>query len=112
VSGTTFHKHQQIDTMQNLNLSLRFNIKTNPDFIKQIIDFIKEELTYLAKGPEEEEYIYNHQKYMRYVDSLEKILLSLSILFNYEEIQKTFNYIIYIHIPYFIFGFYLERFNI
>ena len=108
VSGTTFHKHQQIDTMQNLNLSLRFNIKTNPDFIKQIIDFIKEELTYLAKGPEEEEYIYNHQKYMRYVDSLEKILLSLSILFNYEEIQKTFNYIIYIYIPYFIFGFYFR----
>ena len=108
VNGTTFHKNQQIDTIQNLYLSLRFNIKTNPDFIKQIIDFIKEELTYLAKGPDEKEYIYNHQHYMRYVDSIEKIFLSLSILFNYEEIQKTFKYIIYIYFPYFIFGFYFR----
>ena len=46
---------------------------------------------------------------MRYVNLLGKILLSLSILFNYNEIKQTFKYIIYIFLPYFSFGFYFRN---
>ena len=109
INGVTFHKHQLIDTLQNINLSLRFLIRANNSNFNQIIEYIKNELTYLARGPLDNEYIYNHQDmHMRYVNLLEKILLSLSILFNYDEIEDTFKYIIYIFLPYFIFGFYFR----
>ena len=108
INGTYFHKQQQIDNLKNINLSLRFISKTNPLLIKQIITFINNELINLGKGPEPNEYIYSHTDYMRYVDSFEKILLSLLILFNYEEIEETFKYIIYIYLPYFAFGFYFR----
>ena len=108
LNGTYFHKQQQIDNLQNINLSLRFIAKTNPLYIKQIITFIKTELTNLVEGPDKKEYIFSHTEYMRYVHSLEKVLLSLSILFNYEEFQETLKYIIYIYLPYFVFGFYFR----
>ena len=111
INGTTFHKHQQIDTLQNIILSLRFIAKTNKSNISEIIKYIKNELTNLINGPDNNKkiYIFNYNEYMRYVNLLEKILLSLSILFNYDEIKQTFKYIIYIFLPYFSFGFYFRN---
>ena len=107
LNTTTFHKQQQIDTFQNIILSLRFIIKANPFYIDQIIKFIRDELENLAKGPNKD-YIFQHTDYMKYANSLEKILLSLSILFNYDEMKDTFKYIIFIYLPYFAFGFYFR----
>jgi hypothetical protein len=49
---------------------------------------------------------------MFYVNLFEKILFSLSILFDYEELRKTFIYLIYIFLPYFAFGNYLKHLSI
>ena len=106
-NATTFHKQQQIDTFQNIILSLRFIIKANPFYIEQIIKFIREELENLLKGPNKD-YIFQHTDYMKYANSLEKILISFSILFNYDEMKEAFKYIIYIYLPYFTFGFYFR----
>ena len=105
--GTTFHKRQQIYILQNIILSIRFQIKSNGYFIHEIIKYIKKELTNLAMGIKEKEYVYGHKDiYMHYSDLFEKILLSLSILFDYDEMKETFKYILYIILPYFTFGFY------
>ena len=108
INGTTFHKLQQIDTIQNIILSLRLIIRINSSYINQIIHYINCELTNLVNGPNNE-YIFNHTEFMRYADLLEKILLSLIILFDYEEIEESFKYIIYIFLPYFSFGFYFRE---
>jgi hypothetical protein len=109
-NGTTFHKYQQIDTLQNLHLCLRIAIKILNNFdVIEIIQYIKDTLIDLAKGPIENEYIYDKEySYMYYIITLEKILFSLSILFDYEEMQEIFKYIIYIFLPYFTFGYYFR----
>ena len=105
INGTTFHKQQQIDTIQNIILSLRYITKANSFYITQIIKYIKDELEKLSKGPNNEN-LYKNSNYMCYANSFETILLSLSILFNYDQMHETFKYIIYIYLPYFVFGFY------
>ena len=60
-------------------------------------------------GIKEKEYVYGHRDaYMHYSDLFEKILFSLSILFDYDEMKETFKYILYIILPYFTFGFYYK----
>ena len=112
IDGTTFHKHQQIDTMQNIILSLRYltNIKYLNE--KEIINYIKKELASLLKGPDLNEIIILKYEDMYYVNKFEKILLSLSILFDYEEQIETFKYIIYIFLPYMAFGYYLRYLSV
>ena len=109
--GTTFHKQQQIDNMKNLILSLRVIISTSKDCQKEdIAEYIKETLLKLAKGPEEEIYLYQYEdSYMHYLNLFEKIVLSLIILFDYDEIKELFNHIIYIFLPYICFGIYYEE---
>ena len=46
---------------------------------------------------------------MHYIILFEKIILSLQILFDYEELKQTFKYILYIFLPYFCFGLYLKN---
>ena len=107
VDGTTFHKNQMIDNMQNLVLSLRFITKTNILDINQIIKYIQSEL--LALCSNQNKYIYNYNdKQMHYVNLFEKILLSLSILFDYDEMEEIFKYVLYIFLPYFSIGFYFR----
>jgi len=107
INATTFHKHQQIDNMQNIVLSLRFIIKNSNYDKSQVVNYIKDKIKKLAEGPNYNEYIYNHNdSYMYYANLLEKILLSLSILFDYYEIKETFKYIIYVFLPYFCCGYY------
>ena len=109
--GTTFHKLQQIDNIKNLILSLRLIFYNSQDSNKKdIIEFIKETLIKLANGPEEKVFCYNyHDSYMHYYYLFEKIILSMEILFDYEEIKKTFKYILYIFLPYFCFGLYYKK---
>ena len=107
VDGTIFHKHQQIDNTQNIVLSLRFIIKNSSYDESQVINYIKDNIKKLAEGPNNNEYMYNKiDSYMNYANLLEKILLSLSILFDCNEMEETFKYIIYIFLPYFCFGYY------
>ena len=105
--GSTFHRHQQIDTIQNIILSLRYLTKINYLSKKQIINFIKNELLYLTKIDINEEIILNYEN-MYYANSLEKILLSLSILFDYDQLKEIFKYLIYIFLQYMLFGYYLR----
>ena len=67
----------------------------------------------LTKGPNDKEFIYNKKyMYMHYINSLEKIFLSLSIFFDYDEIGEMLKYILYIYLPYFTFGYYYRDFII
>ena len=101
IDGTTFHKQQQIDTMQNIILSMRYLVKNNYIKEKQIINYIKKELSDLLIGLSiNGEYILGKFENMYYINLLEKIILSLSILFDYDELKETFKYIIYIFLPY------------
>ena len=111
IDGITFTKAQQIDNIKNLILSLRLLFNNSPDYNKnEIIDYIKETLLKLSNGPQEKNFIYeNNDSYMYYYNIFEKIILSLQILFDYEEIKKSFKYIIYIFLPYFCFGIYFRK---
>ena len=105
--GSTFNKKQQIDNLQNIILSYRYMIKGN---ILKLIDFkhyIKANLNILLSISNENNII-NNCKNMFYVKLLDKILLSLSIIFDYDELKQTFKYLIYIFLPYFSFGNYLR----
>ena len=111
-NGTTFHKQQHIDNIKILILSLRLISYESKIFKKkEIIEFIKINLIQLSKGPiKDEEFIYKyHDTYMHYINLFEKIILSLIILFDYDEIKEMFKYIIYIFLPYFIFGLYFKK---
>ena len=107
--GLTFHKQQQIDTMQNIILSLRYLTKMKYLNAIEIINYIKKELSSLSKGSNlKEKIILIEYQDMYYVNKFEKILLSLSILFDFNEQKETLKYIIYIFLPYMAFGFYLR----
>ena len=112
VEGTTFHKQQQIDNIKNLILSLRFIFYQQSNEEKEkIFEFIKATLIKLAQGlSTEEKYIYQeNDSFMHIPKLLEKIIMLLMILFDYEEIKGIFKYIIYIFLPYFTFGLYFKK---
>ena len=109
--GSTFNKRQQIDNLQNIILSYRYKIKVCYSESDEFIKFIKSNLSNLMNVSNENNIISNCQN-MYYVNLLEKILFSLSILFDYEELRKTFIYLIYIFLPYFAFGNYLKHLSI
>ena len=109
--GSTFNKRQQIDNLQNIILSYRYKIKVCYSESDELIKFVKSNLSNLLNVSNENNIISNCQN-MFYVNLLEKILFSLSILFDYEELRKTFIYLIYIFLPYFAFGNYLKHLSI
>ena len=109
IVGTHFNKLQQIDTIQNFILSLRYLVKNNILNINHVLTKIKDILSSLMKGPEKKENIFFNYENMHYKDNFEKILFLLSILFNFNEIKNIFPYIINIFLPYFSFGFYLRN---
>ena len=61
----------------------------------EIINYIKKELSSLLKGLDLNEDIYIEYEDMNYANKFEQILLSFSILFDYDEQKETFKYIIY-----------------
>ena len=106
--GTTFHKQQQVDNIKNLILSLRLIFYNRDKF--EIVKFIKDTILKLFNVSEEKRLIYKYyDSYMHYENIFEKIILSLLILFDYEEIKETFIYLIYIFLPYFCFGLYFKE---
>lgn len=105
--GTTFNKRQQIDNLQNIILSFRYLLKVTQLQMEGLKGFIKDHLYLLLNDSIESNILENFKK-MHYVNILEKILLSLSIIFDYEELNQTFLYLIYIFLPYLSFGNYLK----
>ena len=106
--GTTFHKQQQIDTIQNIILCLRYLMKIKHIQKKEIIDYIIKEILDLLKGSSISEEILLKFEVNYYNILFQKILLSLCILFNFEEISQIINSLISIFLPYFLFGYYLR----
>ena len=108
VDGTIFHKQQQIYILKNIILSLRYLVKVNYIRIDSVINYIKNQLSFLIKGNYNYEKIKFNYENMYFINLFEKIILSLSILFDFDELKEAFKYIIYIFLPYIIFGYYLR----
>ena len=94
--------------MQNIILSYRYLLKASGINSSNIRIYIKGSLNNLLIKSDDNNFIENC-KNMYYIKLLEKILLSLSILFDYDEIKQTFKYLLYIFLPYFSFGNYLKH---
>ena len=111
VDSSSFHKQQQIDNIKNLILSLRLIFHDPKNCDKYVIaKYIKETIFQLIKCPEENKFIYKYyDSYLHYLNIFEKIILSLLILFDYEEMKETFKYIIYLFLPYICFGLYFKK---
>jgi len=111
VKGTTFHKQQQIDNMKNFILSLRLFIHDSRVLNKfNIVLYVKETLLKIMNGPEEGRFLFKYyDSYFHYLNLFEKIIFSMQILFDYEELNKVFKYILYIFLPYYLFGFYFKN---
>ena len=106
--GTTFNKRQQIDNLQNIILSFRYLLKTSGTNMSNIITYIRGSLYNLLTKINENDII-NNFKNRNYIILLDKILLSLSILLDYDELKQTFKYVLHIFLPYFSFGNYLRH---
>ena len=104
LDASSFHKQQQLDNFRNIILSLRLYLNDASIIDKvEIVKYIKKTFSVLIEGFHENEFIYN------YIDIFGKIMLSLEILFDYEELKNIFKYIIYIFLPYFVFGIYHKQ---
>ena len=109
VEGTYFNKYQQINIIQNYILSLRYLVNNNIVNINNILKNINDILNSLMKGPGKLDTIILNYENMHYINCLEKLLLYLSILFDFNEMKSLFKYIINLILPYFSFGFYLRN---
>ena len=105
---TNFNKLQQIEINQNFILSIRYITKVNIINSNDLITYIITKLSSLVKGPTEEENILNNYENMNYIGTFEKILLYLSILYDYDIIKELLLYLIYLFLPYLSFGFYVR----
>ena len=108
-NGTTFHKQQQIEIIQNLLLSLRYMININYFYMDKIIYCIHVIIDLLIKGPSQNENIFLNFENMYYSDLFDKLLLLFSILLDSDELVKSFKYIIYWILPYISFFLYLRH---
>jgi hypothetical protein len=94
VEGTYFNKYQQINIIKNFILSLRYLVNNNIVNINNILNNINAILNSLIKGPGKLDTIILNYENMYYINSLEKLLLYLSILFDFNEMKSLFKYII------------------
>jgi len=99
-NGSTFHKLQQIDIIQNLILSLRYLTNINYININQIIDKIHNIINKLVKGPTIYDKIISNYENLYYNNLFDQLLLSFSILLDYDELKNIFIYIINWILPY------------
>jgi len=109
VEGTYFNKYQQINIIQNFILSLRYLINNNIVNINFILNNMDDILNSLMKGPGKLDTIISNYEKMYYINCLQKLLLYLSIIFDFNEMKHLFKYIIILILPYFSFGFYLRN---
>ena len=107
--ATTFYKQQQIDIIKNLILSIRYLTKINTIDINHIINYIKNGISVLINGPNENENIIEKYINMYYSKYIDKIIFSFMILLDYDEFKKLFLYIINWSLPYFSFWLFLRN---
>jgi len=106
----TFFKQQQIDSIKNMILSLRYLARINVIDINQIKNYILNGIELLIKGPNESDNIIKNYKESFYDIYITKILFSFCILLDYdEEFMELFLYIINWILPYFSFWLYLRN---
>ena len=110
--ASSFHKNQQIDTFQNFILSIRYIVKNKILNINEVADYIKNKILSLIEGPKISDQVMNNYESFYYLKILDTILFSLLILLNSDELCKIYPYLLYIFLPYFIFGFYLRDLEI
>ena len=108
-NGTTFHKQQQIETIQNFILSIRYLVNTNNIHINEITTFINNKIQYLIKGISIDENIIENYENLSYNDIFDKLLFSFLILLDFEELKNVFIYIINWILPYMSFWVYIRN---
>ena len=107
--STTFFRREQVDNIQNALLIIRYLVNINYIDIKQIIKYIREEINIITKGPNEKENVMENFQKRYYSDIIDKIILLLLVLSDYDEIQKLFAYILNWTLPYLYFWIYLRN---
>ena len=107
--ATTFFKQEQIDSIKNMILSLRYLTRINCIDINQIKNYILNGIEILIKGPNEKDNIINNYQESFYDKYITKILFSFVILLDYSEFSELFLYIINWALPYFFFWLYLRH---
>ena len=110
--ASSFHKNQQIDTLQNFMLSIRYIVKKKVLDINEVADYIKTKLSIIAEGPQNLEQVSGNYETSYYLNIFDTVLFSLLILLNSDEIEKILPYLLSLFLPYFIFGFYLRDLEI
>ena len=107
--ATTFFKQEQIDSIKNMILSLRYLTRINCIDINQIKNYILNGIELLIKGPSEKDDIINNYKESFYDKYITKILFSFVILLDYNEFTELFLYAINLTLPYYFFWLYLRN---
>jgi hypothetical protein len=107
-NGTTFHKQQQIDIIQNITLSFRFLINIKVIDINEVITYIHS-LLQILKGNTEEKNAFKNYENMYYHDIFDKLLLTFSILLDFIEFRNLYKYLLNWYLPYFCFWAYLKN---
>ena len=108
-NGTTFHKNQQIDLIQNLILSIRYLVNINFIKIEEVIESIHKNIEILIEGPTINDNIFEDFETMFYNNIFDKLLFSFSILLNHKEFNKLNQYLLNLILPYMSFLFYLRN---
>ena len=106
--STIFFRREQLDNIQNVILIIRYLIKINYIDINQVINYIKDEINIMIKGPLEEDNIIKNFKNMYYSKIIDKIIFIFLVLSDYDDIKNLFAYIINWTLPYFIFWIFLR----
>jgi len=108
-NGTTFHKNQQIDLIQNLILSIRYLVNINFIKIEEVIKYIHKIIEILIEDPTFNDNIFENFEIMYYNNIFDKLLFSFSILLNYPEFNKLNHYLLNLILPYMSFLFYIRH---
>ena len=106
--ATTFFRHEQLDNIQNVLLIIRYLININYININQVLNYIKDEINIIIKGPTKEDNIIEHFKKMYYSKIIDKLLFLFLVLTDYDDIKNLFIYFLNWALPYFCFWIYLR----
>ena len=107
--ANTFYKQEQIDNIQNIVLAIRYLIKIDYIKINQVINYMRDEIDNIKKGPNEKDNVIENYRKMNYMKSIDKILFLFIILLDYDDFKKLYAYIINWTLTYFIFWIYLRN---
>ena len=106
--ATVFFRREQLDNIQNVILLIRYLININYIDVNQVINYIKDEINILLKGPKEEDNVIKNFKNLFYCKILDRIIFLILVLSDYDDIKNLFAYILNWTLPYFTFWIYLR----